>query len=118
MTINKVVAYVMQGFSDFGMSLLNSINPAACFDKHTMLSMADGSIKSIQRITVGDRLLHDGIVTSIMKLSSTDVDMYKYKDIIVSGSHYVYENNKFIMIRKSKNAIRIPHYNDKFIWCI
>ena len=118
MTINKVVAYVMQGFSDFGMSLLNSINPAACFDKHTMLSMADGSIKSIQRITVGDRLLHDGIVTSIMKLSSTDVDMYTYKDIIVSGSHYVYENNKFIMIRKSKNAIRIPHYNDKFIWCI
>ena len=118
MAIQKVVAYVMQGFSEFGMSLLNSINPAACFDKHTMLSMADGSIKSIQRITVGDRLLQDGIVTSVMKLSSTDVDMYTYKDVIVSGSHYVYEDNNFIKICDSKNAERILKYEDKHIWCI
>ena len=41
------------------------LNRNSCFDKHTMLSMVDGSIKSIQRIMVGDRLLHDGIVTSI-----------------------------------------------------
>ena len=38
MTINTVVSYVMQGFADFGMSLLMSLDPAACFDKDSLLT--------------------------------------------------------------------------------
>tara|TARA_B100001758_G_C18416918_1_gene620889 strand:+ start:13178 stop:14590 length:1413 start_codon:yes stop_codon:yes gene_type:complete len=118
MTINKVVAYVMQGFAYFGMSLLMQVNPAACFDKHTMLTLKDGSIKSISRLTIGDELLHDGAVTSIMKLSRDNEDMYTYKDIIVSGTHYVYENNKHIQVKNSTNAKQLFNYDEKYIWCI
>ena len=118
MAINTVVSYVMQGFTDFGLSLIMSLDPAACFDKHTMLTMTNGSIKSIYRLTIGDRLYHDGCVTSIMKLSSKHVEMYKYKDIVVSGNHFVYEDGKCIKVENSKYAIFIPHYENKDIWCI
>tara|TARA_B100001059_G_C17834417_1_gene586923 strand:+ start:1105 stop:2517 length:1413 start_codon:yes stop_codon:yes gene_type:complete len=118
MTINTVVAYVVQGFTDFGMSLIMSIDPALCFDKHTMLVMADGSIKSIYRLSIGDRLQRDGCVTSIMKLTSKNVDMYNYKDIIVSGKHVVYEEGKYIKVENSKKSIFIPNYENKDIWCI
>ena len=80
--------------------------------------MADGSTKSICRLSIGDRLQHDGCITSIMKLSSTNVDMYNYNDIIVSGKHVVYEDGKCIKVENSKKAIFIPKYANKEIWCI
>lgn len=118
MTINTVLSYVGQGFTDFGMSLIMSVDPALCFDKHTLLSMADGSTKSICRLSIGDRLQEDGCVTSIMKLTSKNVDMYNYKDIIVSGKHFVYEEGKCIKVENSKHAIFIPKYENKDIWCL
>ncbi len=118
MTINTVVSYLIQGFTDFGMSLIMSIDPALCFDKHTVLTMENGSTKSICRLSIGDRLQHDGCITSIMKLSSKNVDMYNYKDIIVSGKHVVYEDGKYIKVENSKNSIFIPKYDSNDIWCI
>tara|TARA_Y100000992_G_scaffold92157_1_gene59289 strand:+ start:12992 stop:14413 length:1422 start_codon:yes stop_codon:yes gene_type:complete len=116
--INTVVAHLVSGFAYFGQSLLNNVNPAACFDKETKLVLADGSIKSIENLTIGEQLLHDGVVTSVLKFSSTPIDMYTYKGIIVSGNHYVYENKLCIPVKSSINSSKISHYPQKDIWCI
>jgi hypothetical protein len=118
MTINTVTSYVMQGFADFGMSLLMSLNPAACFDKDTLLTMNNGDKQVISKFKIGDTLLYDGRITSIMKLSSKGVTMYTYKGIIVSGSHYVYEDNKVLKVKDSKYSVYCRQYNEKEIYCI
>lgn len=118
MTINKVTSYVMQGFADFGMSLLMSLNPAACFDKDTLLIMNNGDTQSIKNLKVGDVLLYDGRITSIMKISSQCVNMYTYKGVIVSGSHYVYEDNNVIQVKDSKYSEYCRQYTEKEIYCI
>lgn len=118
MTINKVASYVMQGFADFGMSLIMSLNPLACFDKDTLLMMKNGDTQSINNLKIGDVLLYDGRITSIMKLSSQGVDMYTYKGVIVSGSHYVYEENNVIQVKDSKYSQYCRDYTEKEIYCI
>jgi hypothetical protein len=118
MAINTVTSYVMQGFANFGMSLLMSLNPAACFDKDTLLLMKNGDTQSITNVKIGDVLLYDGRITSIMKLSSQGVNMYKYKGVIVSGTHYVYEENKIIQIKDSKHSECCKQYTEKEIYCI
>ena len=118
MTINKVTSYVMQGFADFGMSLIMSLNPLACFDKDTLLTMKNGDTQSIKNLKIGDELLYDGRITSIMRLSSQGVDIYTYKGVIVSGSHYVYEDNKVIQVKDSKYSQYCREYTEKEIYCI
>lgn len=118
MTINKVTSYVMQGFADFGMSLIMSLNPLACFDKDTLLTMKNGDTQSIKNVKIGDELLYDGRITSIMRLSSQGVDIYTYKGVIVSGSHYVYEDNKVIQVKDSKYSQYCREYTEKEIYCI
>lgn len=117
-TIITVFGYIGEGFSLFGMSLINSVNPAACFDKNTTLLMKDGYDKKISDIMVGDELLYDGYVTSIMKLTSNNVQMYVYNDVIVSGSHYVYEGDCIRKIENSVNSKPYYNYNEKEIYCI
>ena len=118
MTINKVVSYVGQGFADFGMSLIKLLNPAACFDKDTCLVMDDGSIKTISTLSVGDTLLYDGRVTSVMKITSNGSDMYNYKGIVVSGTHYVYEDNSLVKVKDSINSVYYNNYMEKELYCI
>ena len=118
MTINTVMSYVGQGFTDFGTSLLMSLDPAACFDKDTLLTMSDGSIKTISTLDVGDSLLYDGRVTSVMKITSNGSQMYNYKGIIVSGTHYVYEDKGLVKVKDSKNSIYYNNYTEKELYCI
>ena len=118
MTINKVISYVGQGFADFAMSLIMSVDPAACFDKDTRLTMMDGSVKTISTLDVGDCLLYDGRVTSVMKISSNGSKMYNYKGILVSGTHYVYEDKHVVKVKDSKNSIYYNDYTEKELYCI
>ena len=43
--------------------------------------------------------------------------MYDYKGIIVSDSHYVFENNQWIMIKDSKISKKI-NYKKKYLYCL
>jgi len=53
-----------------------------------------------------------------MKFEAKNTLMYIYKNIIVSGDHLVLENNKWIRVCNSKNAIFIPQYNERYIYCL
>lgn len=88
-----------------------------CFDKNTYILMKDNTHKRIDLIQPNDNL-YTGKVLSIMKFSATGVDMYKYRDIIVSGSHLVYEKGKYIRVADSILSKKIKNYKENIIYCL
>ena len=92
--------------------------PGHCFDGDTLLLMKDGTHKPIKNIVVGDVLSKDGIVTSKLRLDSKNVDMYKLGNIIVSGGHRVYYENRWIFVREHPDVICIKNYENEYIYCI
>jgi len=87
-----------------------------CFDPNTEIDTDNSTIK-IKNIKVGDILKNNTEVIGILKLRSNGVDMYNYKDIIVSGSHLINEDNKWLRVEDSKLSYKI-NYKKKYIYCL
>src|SRR5690606_13419408 len=84
--------------------VLEKIKKFFCFDENTLIKLNDHSLKKIKNIKYNDILDYRNHVLATMKLLSIDVDMYNYQNIIVSGSHYVKENDKYIKVEDSNLA--------------
>jgi len=90
-----------------------------CFDGNTLIDMNDGSQKKIKDIVLGDILDTDNVVDGVLKFDATNVQMYIYKNkIILSESHLLFENGKWIRVNESKFAKKINNYNKKYIYCL
>jgi hypothetical protein len=76
-----------------------------CFDEDTKIGTFNG-IKSIKDIEIGDRLSNLAIVTSVYKLDGRGVKMYNLSGVLVSGSHKVKHNGKFIRVDKHPHATK------------
>jgi len=92
--------------------------PPSCFDENTILEMNDGTKKRLIDIQVGDKLINDNMVTAKIKLSAFGSQMYNLNDIIVSGTHSIKINNKWVKINSYDQAIKIEDYNEKYIYCL
>jgi hypothetical protein len=95
-----------------------SDQPRKCFDEDTLFVMNSGDQKKIKNIKVGDILLHNNEVVSTIQLSSSDTNMYKLNNIIVSGSHMVYHNDQWVCVERHPNAILLNNYNKKYIYSL
>ena len=73
-----------------------------CFVKGTMLQMADGTQKEISTVELGDNT-KGGIV--LMTMQALPETIYNYKDVLVSGSHWVVEDNEFVAVEDSKHGV-------------
>ena len=89
-----------------------------CFDKDTVLKMNDGTFKKIIEIEVGDVLHNCNIVTAKIKVTSEDSQMYVLNDIIVSDSHIVKYQNKWIPVSQHPCAYKYNSYSDEFLYCL
>jgi hypothetical protein len=76
-----------------------------CFDPNTLVQMADGSEKKIKEIQLGDNT-KGGEVTGVFQFKAAD-EIHDYKDVTVAGSHYVKEDDKFIMVQDSPLSVKI-----------
>jgi hypothetical protein len=74
-----------------------------CFHEDTPIKLKDGSVKNIKDISIGDELEYNNIVIG-KQIFLNNQRMYLYNDIIVSGSHLVNENGKWIRVDESFNA--------------
>jgi len=90
----------------------------SCFDKNTPIQLLDGSIKYIKDIRIGDKLQNNDLVNATMKLSSEHIQMYKLNGLIISGTHYVEYNNKFIQVKFHPKREKVLKYCEPFIYCI
>jgi hypothetical protein len=76
-----------------------------CFDPSTPIQMANGSSKEIKNIQLGDQT-KGGEVTGVFQFKASN-EIYDYKGVTVAGSHYVKEDDKFIMVKDSPLAVKI-----------
>lgn len=99
----------------FAIRMLNFKMPktSLCFDKNTKLKTLTG-YKKIKKLQPGD-ILKDGMVTSTFKTLVSE--MFNLNGIIVSGSHRVLHNSKWIKVKDHPESISI-HYRKKYLYCI
>jgi hypothetical protein len=72
------------------------------FEGKTKIKLMNGCEKYIKNIKIGDILENNIIVKARIKMKMDDIKLFNYKNIIVSGSTPVYENNKWIRVYESK----------------
>jgi hypothetical protein len=86
-----------------------------CFDEDTVIDTLDGR-KFIKNVNIGDRLTNNlALVTSIYKLDGTGVQMYSLSDILVTGSHKVKYNGKFIRVDKHPRAKKVKEESKNLV---
>lgn len=89
---------------------------ALCFDENTKINTNNGYL-SIKDILPGMILEDNNVVISTHKILNKNI-MYNLNNIIVSGSHLVYFDNKWNRVRNINKSIKILDYNKKYIYCI
>lgn len=89
-----------------------------CFDKNTPIKMNDGTIKPIIDIQIGDILSNNNIVTAKIKVTAEESIMYSLNNIIVSDTHVVKFNKKWIRVSQHPYAYKLPVYTDDFLYCL
>jgi hypothetical protein len=95
-----------------------SVQTSVCFDKNTPLVMNDGNKKSIVDVQVGDVLSGTNVVTAKLKLSAVGAKMYQLDGAIVSDSHTVLYKDKWILVSKHPDAVKIDNYVEPYIYCL
>lgn len=103
--VEPVINFMSNTLNTFGL----------CFDENTIIDTKNGKI-SIKNIELNVELDTNNFIISKHKFIA-GCDMYNYFDIIVSGSHLVQENNKWIRIEESEFSKKID-YKNKFIYCL
>ncbi len=88
-----------------------------CFDELTLIPLQNGNKIHIKDINIGDILANGSYVTAKIKVTSSDMKMFKLNNIIVSGSHLIEYNNKWIRVEQHPNAEQIS-YNKPFLYCL
>ena len=78
----------------------------SCFAKGTLFRMADGSLKEIQDIKVGDHMDYGGRVYGVLQGDGNIEDWYAYGISYVTGSHFVLED-RWVPVEKSMAAERL-----------
>jgi hypothetical protein len=89
-----------------------------CFDRNTPIKLNDGTIKSIEEIKVDDILINSNVVTAKLKLDAKDVEMFQLGNTIVSGSHRVKYNDKWIFVKEHPERKPTLSFTDPYIYCL
>jgi hypothetical protein len=92
--------------------------PTSCFDKNTIFSMYNDTVKKISEIDVGDILADGTKITAKMKIGLFNKKMFSLGGVIVSESHQVKYKGKWIFVKDHPEAIEIHGYKEPFIYCL
>ena len=94
----------------------SSIPKLRCFDEHTIIPLCNGH-KTIKDVSVGDKLTNGSYVTAKIKVTSAYMKMFILKNILVSESHLVNYNRKWIRVGEHPDAKKI-NYGKPFLYCL
>jgi hypothetical protein len=89
-----------------------------CFDKNTQFILKNGTKKSICNLQLGEKLQNNSTITAKITVEAINSVMYNLNGIVVSDSHMVKYNNKWIRIDEHPQSIKINNYNEPYLYCI
>jgi len=95
----------------------SAIPSLRCFDEYTLITLENKDKIHIKNINVGDKLSNGSYVTAKIKVTSANLKIYQLNDIIVSESHLVKYNGKWIRVIEHPDAKEII-YNKDFLYCL
>ena len=95
-----------------------TIPSVKCFDKNTLFEMNNGTTKSIMNITVGEKLNDNSLITAKFIVETSNSVMYNLNGIIVSDSHIVNYNGKWVRVDEHPFSKKIDNYNEPYLYCI
>jgi hypothetical protein len=81
-----------------------------CFSENTLIDIDNNKYKSISKLKIGDKI-KTGIVTGLVKTNASNIELYKYNNIILSGTSLIYHNNEWKQVCKMDNALYIGNNN-------
>lgn len=96
---------------------------AFCFDPKTLIKLSDNTTKPINEIKISDILYNNTVVQGILEIDSDSCNesFYNYKNIVVSGSHIVYEETDGkqlpVFVKDSKHSIKLSE-SPKQMYCL
>jgi len=90
----------------------------SCLDKNTLIKMNDDSFKKIEEIEIGDILKDNNKVTAKIKVNAKGSQMFKLKNITVSGSHVVKYNDKWVKVKDHPESKLIELYTEPYLYCL
>ena len=97
----------------------SSVPKLRCFDKDTLLKMADDTYKKIVDVNVGDMLANNTLVTAKMKVDAAGLRMFVLDDTVtVSECHIVLYQGQWIPVRDHPLAVELPKYSEPFLYCL
>lgn len=77
-----------------------------CFAAGTLVRMADGSDRPIERLTPGDATA-GGVVRAVHVHPGIGQTVYRYDRVLVTGGHAIFEDGRWIRVRDSRRAERL-----------
>jgi hypothetical protein len=89
-----------------------------CFDENTIFKLNNGEKIKIKDLKLEDKLDDGSIIISTIKVTSQDLKIYNLNGIIVSESHVVKYNDKWIMVKQHPDAKILTKYNNPYLYCI
>jgi len=89
-----------------------------CFDRNTRIVMNDGTSKSISEIIVGEKTLGNNLITAKIVVEAQGSAMYNLDGVVVSDSHIVKYNNKWVRVDQHPAAIKVDEYLEPYLYCI
>jgi len=103
----------------FNLSVKGIPRVPRCFDENTIITLKHGSTRKIKDLNIGDILIDGSKITALMKSSTEDHTFFKLNNIIVTGTHRVYHENKgWILVREHPDSISILDYDKPFMYCV
>jgi predicted AAA+ superfamily ATPase len=110
-----VITYFMTDVLHIKTSAIPSLR---CFDHKTKIILENRTFKFIKDIKPGDILLDGSKITAKIKVLSKDLEMYNLNGIIVSESHIVNYNNKWIKVKDHPQSKKLNTYTEPYLYCL
>jgi len=85
-----------------------------CFPAGTLVKMADGSQKAIEKIEIGEELESGGKVTKTIQGIGRNADWYQFGQTFVTGDHAVLVNNQWLRVKDAKGSVLIGETFDRY----
>lgn len=89
-----------------------------CFAPDTAIRMAEGSLRPIRDVRIGDRLADGGEVTSTFLFRGYDTSMVNIHGVHVSGNHYLQHPDTGAWIRADMHPAAVPAASIPRLWCL
>ena len=97
-------------------NIYNKVKHIFCFHKLTPIPLNNKHLP-IYKVEPGMQLMNGQTITTTLVLDSKKEIMYKLDNTIVSGSHPVYHNYAWILVKDHPDAIKLDKQNEP-IYCL